>query len=542
MLLVLLLSASLAQTPPPTGTVRGIVVDARDGTPLRKVSVRLPGGISTLTGDDGRFELVGAPAGTQELYVSVVDFILVKRTVVVPAAGLIELTIPIAAGTGTYTENVTVRPQTDNLAAPAGQQVLSGSQLQQLRGVITGDPFRAIQVLPGVAAGDDLRSEFTVRGNAIDHMNFTFEGIPAPFLVHTVQGINDSGSVAMVNADVLDDIVLSSGSYAQRVGARTGAELDFKMREGSRDGTRSHVSLSVTDAALVMEGPLGRNKNGSWLASVRKSYLDRLIRKLDPRNDFGFGFSDLQTKLVYDVSSRHQLQLAITAGHSRLDRPPADLSSTEVQDGRNATAIGVVTWRYLASPRLVVTQKIYGTTNRFRNFSRDHVELVRGTQTDVAYRMDWSYAARGRITFDGGAHAGRTDAVGRASRENFTVDTVSESAYGEARIPISRGWLTAGARVDHWSLTANTVASPWIQASWPLTRSIDVRLGTGIYRQEPSFTQVRGVRSDPGLVPERAPQVDLSIDGRLGWGVTWQVAGYDREPYMTAVRAFLDRT
>src|SRR5205814_1623388 len=76
MLLVLLLSASLAQTPPPTGTVRGIVVDARDGTPLRQVSVRLPGGISTLTGDDGRFELVGAPAGTQELYVSVVDFIL----------------------------------------------------------------------------------------------------------------------------------------------------------------------------------------------------------------------------------------------------------------------------------------------------------------------------------------------------------------------------------------------------------------------------------------------------------------------------------
>src|SRR5205814_4587538 len=100
--------------------------------------------------------------------------------------------------------------------------------------------------------------------------------------------------------------------------------------------------------------------------------------KLDPRNDFGFGFSDLQTKVVYDVTNRHQLQLAVTAGHSRLNRDAADLNPNQVQDGRNATAIGVLTWRYLASSRFVVTQKLYGTRNTFRNFSPDHVELVRG--------------------------------------------------------------------------------------------------------------------------------------------------------------------
>ena len=529
MLTALLVGMALAQAPAGTGTVRGLVVDARDGTPIRKVSVRLPDGHTTLTGDDGRFELTGAPAGPQELYVSVVDFILVKRTITVPVGGVLDITIPIAAGTGTYSESVTVRPQAGASPSAVSEQILPSRQLQQLRGVITSDPFRAIQVLPGVAAGDDLRSEFTVRGNAIDHMNFTFEGVPSPFLVHTVQGINDSGSVAMVNGDILDDIVLSSGSYPQRFGGRTGAELDFSMREGSRDGTRSHVSVSVTDAALVMEGPLGRHKQGSWLTSVRKSYLDRLLRRLDPNNDFGFGFSDLQTKMVYDVTSRNQLQLAVTAGHSRLDRQDANLGPNDVQDGRNATAIGVVTWRYLASPRLLVTQKFYGTTNGFKNFASDHTELVRGTETDVAYRVDWSYAAAGRITFDGGAHAGRTSVASHSARSNLSGHTSSESAYAEARMPIGRGWLTAGARVDHWALTNDTRASPWVQALWPLTRSLDLRVGSGIYRQEPTFAEVRGARSNPDLQPERAPQVDAAIEGRLGRGVTWHVTGYDRE-------------
>lgn len=52
-----------AQTPSPSthGTIRGTVVDARDGTPLEKVSVRVQTAQdarqTTVTGSDGRFQL-----------------------------------------------------------------------------------------------------------------------------------------------------------------------------------------------------------------------------------------------------------------------------------------------------------------------------------------------------------------------------------------------------------------------------------------------------------------------------------------------------
>ncbi|HTL00990.1 MAG TPA: carboxypeptidase regulatory-like domain-containing protein [Vicinamibacterales bacterium] len=538
---VLAMSVARASAQDVTATVRGVIVDARDGSPLRDVSVRLQGGKTTVTGDDGRFELTEVPAGTRELYVSVVDYMLVKRTIVVPGGGELELTIPVAPGTGTYAESVTVR--SGNEFAPAtpavSEQTLPNSELQQLRGLITNDPFRAVQVLPGVAAGDDLRSEFTVRGYAVDHMNFTFEGVPAPFLVHTVQGIHDSGSIAMVNGDILDDIVLSTGSYPQHFGGRTGAELDFHMREGSRDRVQSHVGVSFTDAAAVVEGPLGRGRKGSWLMSVRKSYLDRLIRRLDPSNDFAFGFSDVQAKLVYDLTSRHQVQFALTAGKSRLDRQPDDLDADDVKDGINTTAIGVLTWRYLASPKLIVTQKVSTTTNTFDNSTKSGSRLGEGRAAEALYRADWSYAAGSRLALSGGAQVGRSSVSRRGKQyrpgtqldivEDFSAAAVSESAFVEARLPAGSATVTAGVRLDHWALTHDTRASPWLQVSWPVTRALTLRAGGGIYRQEAGFVETRGTRGTPDLAPEHAGQFDAAIEGRFGAGMKWQVSGYNRE-------------
>ena len=87
----------------------------------------------------------------------------------------------------------------------------------------------------------------------------------------------------MVNGDILDGITLLNGSYPQRYGNRLGAELDFHMREGSRDRTQVRVGVSGTDASVVVEGPLGRAKAGSWLVSARKSYLELLLKQITRR-------------------------------------------------------------------------------------------------------------------------------------------------------------------------------------------------------------------------------------------------------------------
>ena len=247
-----------------TGTLQGTVVDARDGTPLEKVSVRIQDTpLVTITTSDGRFLLENVPSGHRELYVSAVDFVLTRRGVEIPAGEVLEITIPIAAGTGTYTETVNVSSAAGADARSAGGgQVLRSNELQQLRGVITNDPMRAIHVLPGVATGDDLRSEFSVRGLPVRNMNFTFEGISTPLLVHTVQGVQDGGSIAMVNGDVLEEIALSPGAYVERHGNHTGAELNFLVREGSRDRLQGPRPPQP-------DGHVGRHRGPAWLDQAR---------------------------------------------------------------------------------------------------------------------------------------------------------------------------------------------------------------------------------------------------------------------------------
>ncbi len=384
-----------------TGTLQGTVVDARDGTPLEKVSVRIQDTpLVTITTSDGRFLLENVPSGHRELYVSAVDFVLTRRGVEIPAGEVLEITIPIAAGTGTYTETVNVSSAAGaDARAAGGGQVLRSNELQQLRGVITNDPMRAIHVLPGVATGDDLRSEFSVRGLPVRNMNFTFEGISTPLLVHTVQGVQDGGSIAMVNGDVLEEIALAPGAYAERHGNHTGAELNFLVREGSRDRLRGHVRPSMTDTSVVLEGPLGSTRRGSWLLSARKSYLGAVIHRIDPENTFGFGFHDFQVKLVRDVKARHQVQFAITAGRSRLEQDAERIDVDDVQEGVNDIGVAVVTWRFLASPRFVADAEDCRHRQQVqqRQSRRSRAAPRASQRADVPRRLDLSAHARPHV-------------------------------------------------------------------------------------------------------------------------------------------------
>ena len=114
------------------------------------------------------------------------------------------LIIELSEGAGTYEEQVTVagsmRPEVDR--APAGS-VLHGRDLQALRGVMLDDPLRAVQALPAATSTDDFYSEFAVRGSSFRHLNLAIDGIPSPYLIHSIHGVTDGGSIAMVNSEAL---------------------------------------------------------------------------------------------------------------------------------------------------------------------------------------------------------------------------------------------------------------------------------------------------------------------------------------------------
>lgn len=538
-----LFSAASAAFDGDTGTIRGVVLDTPGGAPVDKVLVRLQdSGRAVTTDDAGHFEIDQVAAGSHELYVSAVDFILVKQTLTVSAGETTDVTIALTDGTGALTQAVTVVGSVDqplNRIAPSAQ-VLQTRDLQQLRGLITNDPLRAIQVLPGVASGNDFKSEFTVRGSPIDHMQFSFEGIETPLLVHTVQRVVDTGSIAMINGDVLAEVALAGGAYPQRFGDRLGAEVDFRMREGSRQRTQLRASVSGTDAALIGEGPIGRGGRGSWLTSIRKSYFGLATSRIDTTVPFTFGFDDAQSKTVYDVNSANQVQFAFTLGRSRVSLDGSKIQHDDPQDARNRSAFAVLSWRTTLSSRFVVTQRAALGLNDYHNVNNAGIDLARGAGQDLIYRGDWTFAESAHVSFEGSGQlrfsklhrhdvAVAPSGEGNELREQFSARSFAESAHGQMRLSGARWSVTPGLRVDHWTLTADTPVSPWMQANYQLTPHLTLRGGTSLAHQRPTFDELVGLRGTPDLLTERAYHGEFGVEGLVSSRWTWRITAYARE-------------
>jgi hypothetical protein len=522
------------------GTIRGEVVDARTGAPLARVLVLVQEGRQTAqTGADGRFELPGVAAGPHRLLVSVVGYVFVQRDVAVTPGQALELTIPLTEGTGTYTETVTVAADPFRRAdtAVAAQQLLGSADLQNLRGVLADDPLRAVQVLPGVATGDDLRSEFSVRGSDFGHMNFTVEGFSTPFLLHTVRAIEDranSGSVAMINSDILEEVALMNGGYPQRYGNRTGAEVDFRLRDGSRDRRQVRVGVSGTSASAVVEGPF--RTRGSWLLSARKSYVDLLVKRLRDEG-IAFSFTDVQGKAVFDLSQRQRLDLTLIAGRSRLEDTDRDDRNDRFV-GRNQAAIAVAGWRHTSS-RAVITGRLLGAVSEFRNDETDNPSLDEGEERQLGARLDASYSFAPGVQLELGAEVEQGRETRRRDRvsggvartiNQYSDDATRRGAFALVRAELFDKLLIApGARADHSTLTGETTGSPWLQMQWRLTPAMSVRAAAGTYRQFPGFEQVVGSLGRPENTHERAAHYDLGVEGRVGAMMRWQVTLYDRE-------------
>jgi hypothetical protein len=408
--------------------------------------------------------------------------------------------------------------------------------------VLADDPLRAVQVLPGVATGDDLRSEFTVRGSDFRHLTFTVDGFATPYLLHTVRGVEDrgpTGSVAMINSDVLEDVALLNGGYPQRFGGHTGAEVDFRTREGARDRPIFRVAVSGTNASAVAEGPIGRSHRGSWLVSGRQSYIDHLVRHLSERS-VSFGFSDAQARAAYDISPSQHVDVTLLAGHSRFLNEPGEHEIDDVYDATNAAVVGVAGWR-LARPRLLVSQHVLVAENHFRNENQGGVELDNGQDRQLAYRVDAAISVAKGVEIDTGGQAERRDdervrrrlaanRVALVELDNYSADALANGVYASMKwTPFGALTIAPGIRADRWTLTHQSTVSPWMQAEWRPREGLAVRGAAGRYQQFPDFDKVLGASGGTGLAPEGARQYDLGVEQRLSRTLRVTATVYDRE-------------
>ena len=344
------------------GRITGTIVEARTGAPLPAVLVKVQSsGQQAFTDGDGRFEIADVPIGSQTLLVSVVGYGLVRRDVTVSVTETVDVTIPVNEGASTYVEEVSVGGSRFREAEPgvASQSVLGSREILALRGLVADDPFRAVQVLPGVTTGDDFRAEFAVRGLGPQNIGISIDGVDSPLLFHTVRGVQDTGSLALINSDILESASLLAGPHPQRLNSHLGSRLDFTTRDGSRERLTVRGMVSASAASTVLEGPLGGNKTASWMLSLRKSYIDWLLRQIDSTTDTTFGFTDGQAKVTIDLTPRQSLRASVIAGRSVLRENEDPPDANTLDPATNTSVIGNLQWRFTPSATFTTSQQLY---------------------------------------------------------------------------------------------------------------------------------------------------------------------------------------
>jgi TonB family protein len=370
--------------------------------------------------------------------------------------------------------------------APGGT-VMAKGEVRVLPGAF-GDPFRAIEALPGVTPVFSGLPYFYVRGAPPGNVGYFLDDIKLPQLFHLLAG------PAVVPPGLIERVELFPGGYPARYGRFAGGIVAGETRPPA-DELRAEGTLRLIDAGALVETPLPGGL-GSALAGARYSYTAPVLSIFVPT--FRLDYWDYQGRVTFNLSPHERLTVFAFGSHdySAEQRSgvwiPVFASDFHRVDVRYEGDVG---------ERTHVTQAL--------TFGIDHSDAsVPNPITDVtalADVRDTSLSARTRVVHR------VTDAVLLRAGVDATLDSyvvdglrglpleaslfpsrqeLGVGFHADAVIDAGRGVeLTPGLRLDLWGSGGATAisADPRFAIRLPLGSGVRLVDAVGLAHQAPGF-------------------------------------------------------
>ncbi len=177
-------------------------------------------------------------------------------------------------------------------------QSLTRAEVRQLPGAF-GDPFRAIEALPGVTPILSGVPFFYVRGAPPGNVGYYLDDIRLPILYHVALG------PSVVHPGLVSRVDLYPGAYPTRYGRFSGGIVAGEVTEPP-DEWRGEWQLRLFDAGLMVEAPLFGGR-GHVLVGGRYSYTAYLISLLG--EDVRLEYWDYQLRAGYQLGPRDSVRV-----------------------------------------------------------------------------------------------------------------------------------------------------------------------------------------------------------------------------------------
>jgi hypothetical protein len=520
-----------------TGNINGYVRDARSLTPLPGVSIKvMETGTTVVTDSTGFFRIPAIPTLTYTIEATATGYKpLQKFDIVVTSGNTAEVNFEMEASF-TELDQVVVRGRA-NFAKPAGVvnsvQSLGINEIAKYPGA-NFDIAKVVQSLPGVSGSVGFRNDIIIRGGAPNENVYYLDGVEIPTINHFATQGAAGGPVGMLNVSFIDKVTLHSSAFPAKYDNPLSGVLQFRQRNGNPEKVQGNLRLSASEAALMVEGPLGqRNGKTTFMASVRRSYLQFLFKLIDL--PFLPDYWDYQYKLTHKIDNKNEINII---GLGSIDnftfREPDNATLEQIAtldqlplNTQKTNTIGV-SWRHALSQgylQLVASKNtLTNTADKFEgnddgNESK-RILKYRSKEDENRLRFEYNRSVGGWQINTGAVliySNYSNDTYQR--RPGYTVDYSTDLGfmrYGAHFNVIRKLFddaltITGGIRTDgnNFMETGNDLGktiAPRLSVAYTLTKGLIVNASVGRYYKLPAYT-ILGFRENKDLVNQQTEYI-----------------------------------
>lgn len=521
-----------------TAFISGTVLDKQLQQPILFATITFTPGVKTLLTDStGRFR-TGMTPGVYNITVTAIGFTSYSSYNLVLNTGN-ETVLTIEMETAyTVADTISVKAVRKTARAASLQTPLSVQRLttEEIKANPGGnfDVSRVIQTLPGVSGTSGtvggFRNDIIIRGGAPNENVFYLDGIEIPNINHFATQGSGGGPTGILNVSFIEEVKLSTSAFDARFDNPLSSVMEFKQKQGNLQRTQGNIRLSATELALTLDGPLHRKSSTTYLASVRRSYLQFLFQALDlpirPNYwDFQFKISkplsnkttltllgvgaidefsfaapkESSPEKIYTLNSnpsiqqntftigaalRHQIENGywnLALSHNTLNNQNDKFENNLGPDkGRQTLDLNSIEsetkLRFDVNKNNNGLKLSYGLVAQYSNYSNSTYLLIKPEQTDALGNLIFPAVEN---NFSSAINMGRFGAFIQAGKLLFNK-----------KLGINAGIRTDGNTFTDDGMNLLQTFSPRIALSWVLNKQWTFNTSTGIYYKIPPYTML----------------------------------------------------
>ncbi len=554
-LFLILCSGILLSQPQYTGSVEGTALDQATRSPLVGANIIVINtSLGAVTDPDGKFVIKNIPIGNYSLQFRMLGYATITKTDIIIRS---QRTTTV---TGELSEQTVESDQVvvtagyfhTNDVQPVSITALSAEEIRRAPGS-GGDISRVVMGLPSLAKVNDQSNSLIVRGGSPLENAFFLDGIEIQNINHFPTQGATGGPIGMVNIDLIDEVNFAAGGFSASHGDKLSSVLQMSMREGNRENFEGQLDLNVMGFGGVVEGPL--DEHGSFLLSVRRSYLEYLVKMFDIGTTAAPQYGDVQGKIVYDLSPHHKLSLVFLGGddHNNPDRTVAEENDMLFYGNQDIYQnAGGIVWRALWSSDFYSNTSLgVQTTKAQEDFFETNTGLPivknHSTQTAVSLRnsnrlrlsdvhsLEFGIETKQFMEKYDNAFGSFTNAVGDSSPASANNNKINASKLGAFITyivhPFSLLTFTVGTRADYFSYNDRMTVSPRASLSLALSDVTTFNMSSGMFYQNMPLSLLSQDARNKELRDPYAVHYIAGVDHLLNEETKFTAEIYQKEYY-----------